>query len=263
MIEKVTKKSKDAVTTERHVSASLDVRSLPRWIATVTVQLDVDQIANPSYQTDTLIAALRQLKINEKAQIETLHKARQIVEAETERIKQCERPVLRISYESNYAELEVALYDDYKVEPIRSYRSETASVTVNTDTASRLVEDGRSLSLPSTVDRIITTSTNNGAVKITTHTEQTVDSQIVSKDADSFITMADAFAMAADIFKVANSNEKRQILSMLLSNLYFDGENLTYTLKEPLGGLFLKKRSSIWQGRQELNPYLRFWRPLY
>ena len=29
MIEKVTKKSKDAVTTERHVSASLDVRSLP------------------------------------------------------------------------------------------------------------------------------------------------------------------------------------------------------------------------------------------
>ena len=82
MIEKVTKKSKDAVTMERHVSASLDVRSLSRWIATVTVPLDVDQIANPSYQTDTLIAALRQLKINEKAQIETLHKARQIVEAE-------------------------------------------------------------------------------------------------------------------------------------------------------------------------------------
>lgn len=79
MIKKVTKKSKDAVTTERHVSASLDVRSLPRWKATITVQLDIDQIANPSHQTDTLIAALRQLKINEKAQIETLHKARQIV----------------------------------------------------------------------------------------------------------------------------------------------------------------------------------------
>ena len=44
------------------------------------------------------------------------------------------------------------------------------------------------------------------------------------------------FQHAADIFKVANSNEKRQILSMLLSNLYFDGESLTYTLKEPLGG---------------------------
>ena len=71
------------------------------------------------------------------------------------------------------------------------------------------------------------------------------------------------FQHAAEIFKVANSNEKRQILSMLLSNLYFGGENLTYTLKEPLGGLFLKKRSSVWQGRQELNPYLRFWRPLY
>lgn len=71
------------------------------------------------------------------------------------------------------------------------------------------------------------------------------------------------FQHAADIFKVANSNEKRQILSMLLSNLSFDGENLTYTLKEPLGGLFLKKRSSVWQGRQESNPYHRFWRPLY
>ena len=162
--------------------------------------------------------------------------------------------MLRISYEPNYAELEVALYDDYKVEPIRSYRSETASVTVNTDTASRLVEDGRSLSLPSTVDRIITTSTNNGAVKITTHTEQTVDSQIVSKDADSFITMADAFAMAADIFKVANSNEKRQILSMLLSNLYFDGENLTYTLKEPPRGALPQKTKFYLAGATGIEP---------
>lgn len=71
------------------------------------------------------------------------------------------------------------------------------------------------------------------------------------------------FQHAADIFKVANPNEKRQILSLLLSNLEFDGENLNYTLKEPLGGLFLKKRSSVWQGRQESNPYHRFWRPLY
>lgn len=71
------------------------------------------------------------------------------------------------------------------------------------------------------------------------------------------------FEHAADIFKVANSSEKRQILSMLLSNLQFDGENLTYTLKEPLGGLFLKKRSSVWQGRTESNHDLRFWRPLY
>lgn len=71
------------------------------------------------------------------------------------------------------------------------------------------------------------------------------------------------FEHAADIFKVANSNEKRQILGLLLSNLQFDGENLVYTLKEPLAGLFLKKRSSVWQGRQELNSHLRFWRPLY
>lgn len=71
------------------------------------------------------------------------------------------------------------------------------------------------------------------------------------------------FEHAADIFKVANSNEKRQILGLLLSNLDFNGVNLVYTLKEPLSGLFLKKRSSVWQGRQELNSHLRFWRPLY
>ena len=242
MVEKVTKKSKDAVTTERHVSASLDVRSLPRWKATITVQLDIDQIANPSHQTDTLIAALRQLKINEKAQIETLHKARQIVEAETERIKQCERPVLRISYEPNYAELEVALHDDYKVEPIRSYRSETASVTVNTDTASRLVEDGRSLSLPSTVDRIITTSINNGAVKITTHTEQTVDSQIVSKDADSFITMADAFAMAADI---PSDDLKRFLINKWQSQMATLSSHLVVSGKEVDGKFVLTVNNEV------------------
>ena len=36
----------------------------------------------------------------------------------------------------------------------------------------------------------------------------------------------------ADIFKVAKVNEKRQILSLLLSNLEFDGKNANYTLKE-------------------------------
>lgn len=87
-----------------------------------------------------------------------------------------------------------------------------------------------------------------------------------SMDQGYYVTveyLLNLFEHAADIFKVANSNEKRQILSMLLSNLYFDGKNLTYTLKEPLAGLFLKKRSSVWQGRTESNHDLRFWRPLY
>ncbi len=80
-----------------------------------------------------------------------------------------------------------------------------------------------------------------------------------SMDQGYYVTveyLLNLFEHAADIFKVANSNEKRQILSMLLSNLYFDGENLTYTLKEPLAGLFLKKRSSVWQGLKDLilNP---------
>ncbi len=87
-----------------------------------------------------------------------------------------------------------------------------------------------------------------------------------SMDQGYYVTveyLLNLFQHAADIFKVANPNEKRQILSLLLSNLYFDGKNLTYTLKEPLGGLFLKSRSSVWQGRTESNHDLRFWRPLY
>ena len=62
------------------------------------------------------------------------------------------------------------------------------------------------------------------------------------------------FQHAADIFKVANSNEKRQILSMLLSNLYFDGENLTYTLKEPLGGALPQKTKFCMAGATGIEP---------
>lgn len=199
MVEKVTKKPKDTVTVNRPVGASLDVRSLPRCVTTVTIHLDVDQIAQPSWQTDTLITALRQLGIHEKAQGEVLLRARQILDAESESIKQCSHPVLKISYEPSYDELEIALYDEYKVEPIRSYRSETISVSVDPIVADDLLEDGRSLSLPSTVDRVVTTSAANGKTSITTHTEQTVDSQIVSKDADSFTALADAFASAASV----------------------------------------------------------------
>ena len=105
-----------------------------------------------------------------------LLRARQILDAESEGIKQCSHPMLRISYEPCYDELEIALYDEYKVEPIRSCRSETVSVSVDQILADNLLEDGRSLSLPSTVDRVVTTSASNGKTSIITHTEQTIDS---------------------------------------------------------------------------------------
>lgn len=37
---------------------------------------------------------------------------------------------------------------------------------------------------------------------------------------------------ASDIFAVAKANEKRQILSLILSNFEFDGKSVHYTIKE-------------------------------
>lgn len=76
-----------------------------------------------------------------------------------------------------------------------------------------------------------------------------------SMDQGYYVTveyLLNLFEHAADIFKVANSNEKHRILSMLLSNLEFDGKNLVCTLKEPLGGLFLKKKE-VRYGRGDRN----------
>ena len=78
-----------------------------------------------------------------------------------------------------------------------------------------------------------------------------------SMDQGYYVTveyLLNLFERAADIFKVANSNEKRRILSMLLSNLEFDGKNLVCTLKEPLGGLFLKKTKFGMAGATGIEP---------
>lgn len=95
MVEKVTKKPEGIITANHPVGAPLDVRSLPRRVTTVTIPLNADQITQPSRQTNILITALRQLRIHEKAQSEVLHRARQILNAESESINQCNHPALR------------------------------------------------------------------------------------------------------------------------------------------------------------------------
>ena len=81
--------------------------------------------------------------------------------------------------------------------------------------------------------------------------------QLDEVDQSYYVTVSyllNLFEHAADIFKVAKVNEKRQILSLLLSNLQFDGENVHYTLKEPFEGLFLCPGRSIWLGMRDSNP---------
>lgn len=242
MVEKVTKKPEDIVTANHPASASLDVRSLPRCVTTVTIPLNADQITQPSWQTDILVTALRQLGIHEKAQGEALHRARQILDAETESIKQCSLPVLRVSYEPSYDELEIALCDEYKIVPIRSYRSETVSVSVDVVVADNLLEDGKSLSLPSTVDRVVTTSATNSKTSITTHTEQTVDGYIVSKDAEAFATLTDAFASAAG---VPSDDVKRFLINEWQKQMATSSSHLVVSGKEIDGKFVLTVNNEV------------------
>lgn len=78
--------------------------------------------------------------------------------------------------------------------------------------------------------------------------------QLDDIDQSYYVTVSyllNPFEHAADIFKVAKVNKKRQILGLLLSNLEFDGENIHYTLKEPWGRLFLCGNRSVWLGERK------------
>lgn len=52
--------------------------------------------------------------------------------------------------------------------------------------------------------------------------------------------------------------KKRQTLSLLLSDLEFDGETINFTLLEPFDKLFKHQKGSVWQGtvRQALIRFL-------
>lgn len=55
------------------------------------------------------------------------------------------------------------------------------------------------------------------------------------------------FQHAEKLFEVADVSEKRQIVSLILSNLQLDGKNLFFNLKEPFDKLMnLSKGSYGW-----------------
>lgn len=71
---------------------------------------------------------------------------------------------------------------------------------------------------------------------------------INAHDQGYYITVSylmNLFEYAADIFEVAKANEKRQILSLLLSDLEFDGETINFTLLEPFDKLFKRQKGSV------------------
>lgn len=71
------------------------------------------------------------------------------------------------------------------------------------------------------------------------------------------------FENAGKIYKVANVDEKRQIVGLVSSNLELENKNLSFNLKEPFATVFQLAKSSLWQGHVESNHDPRFWRPIY
>ncbi len=56
------------------------------------------------------------------------------------------------------------------------------------------------------------------------------------------------FENAEKLFKVANIQEKRQIVSLLLSNLQINDETIDFTLKKPFDSLLNKSKGSYGWG---------------
>ena len=71
------------------------------------------------------------------------------------------------------------------------------------------------------------------------------------------------FKHGEKIFEVANHDEKRELLKLVLSNLELKGKTVRFTPNEPFATVLKLSERSTWQGHVESNHDLRFWRPLY
>lgn len=64
------------------------------------------------------------------------------------------------------------------------------------------------------------------------------------------------FEHAEQLFEVAETDEKKQIIGLILSNLKLDGKKLTFTLKKPFNSLLSQPKGLLWLALQDLirNP---------
>ena len=62
------------------------------------------------------------------------------------------------------------------------------------------------------------------------------------------------FEHAEKLFEVAQTDEKRQIIGLILSNLQLDGKKFTFTLKEPFASVLSHANGSLWLGWRDSNP---------
>lgn len=62
------------------------------------------------------------------------------------------------------------------------------------------------------------------------------------------------FQHAERLFEVAEIDEKRQIIGLILSNLQLDDKKLSFNLKEPFATVLSHANGSLWLGRRDSNP---------
>ncbi len=59
---------------------------------------------------------------------------------------------------------------------------------------------------------------------------------------------------AYDLFESSETEEKRQLIGLVFSNLEMEGEKLRYTLREPFDRMFNLTDRQGWQGQRDSNP---------
>ena len=59
------------------------------------------------------------------------------------------------------------------------------------------------------------------------------------------------FQHAERLFEVAEIDEKRQIIGLILSNLQLDDKKLSFNLKEPFATVLSHANGSLWQGLKD------------
>lgn len=83
---------------------------------------------------------------------------------------------------------------------------------------------------------------------------------------DRLKTVSDLLELSKNahkLFQVGDYLEKRKMIKKLLSNLEIVGDQLGYKYKKPYDTMAFCNNNSSWQGHEESNFNLRFWRPLY
>ena len=89
------------------------------------------------------------------------------------------------------------------------------------------------------------------------NTLQRQESHLDSADQNFYVTVGyllELFKNAKTLYARANTDEKREILKLLLSNIELDGKNIIFTLKKPFDTLVSISNGSLWLGMRDSNP---------